>query len=127
MTLFKDGASQRLTQSYYHQPSSEPLLSLTLGEVLERAASLAGDKIAHISHYQGIKKTYSEMETEVSQCHRSSTLLAAGLLSLGFERGDRLALWSPNSYQWIMIMFAAAKAGLVLVGVPCVTAYFTLV
>jgi len=41
--------------------------------------------------------------------------LAAGLLGLGLEPGDRLGLWGPNSSQWYLTFIAAARAGLVLV------------
>lgn len=40
---------------------------------------------------------------------------AAGLLALGLTKGDRLGMWGPNSYEWIMIQFATAKVGIVLV------------
>jgi len=41
--------------------------------------------------------------------------LAAGLLGLGLEPGDRLGLWGPNSSQWYLTFLAAARAGLILV------------
>lgn len=41
---------------------------------------------------------------------------AAGLLALGLEHGDRLGMWGPNTYEWILIQFAAATAGIILVG-----------
>ena len=44
-----------------------------------------------------------------------SRCLAAGLVGLGLRPGDRLGIWSPNSYEWIVTQFAAAIAGLVLV------------
>lgn len=44
---------------------------------------------------------------------------AAGLLALGLKSGDRLGMWGPNTYEWILIQFAAAKAGIILVGQSC--------
>lgn len=44
---------------------------------------------------------------------------AAGLLALGMKHGDRLGMWGLNTYEWIMIQFAAAKAGIILVGQSC--------
>lgn len=41
--------------------------------------------------------------------------VAAGFLSLGLERGDRIGMWGPNSYEWLLTQWAAARAGLVLV------------
>lgn len=41
---------------------------------------------------------------------------AAGLLALGLKKGDRLGMWGPNTYEWILIQFATAKAGIIMVG-----------
>lgn len=41
--------------------------------------------------------------------------MAAGFLAAGLEPGDRLGIWGPNSYEWYLTQFAAAKAGLILV------------
>lgn len=41
---------------------------------------------------------------------------AAGLMALGLKPGDRLAMWGPNTYEWILVQFAAATAGIILVG-----------
>ena len=41
--------------------------------------------------------------------------VAAGLLSLGMKRGDRIGIWGPNSYEWLLTQWAAARAGLILV------------
>jgi fatty-acyl-CoA synthase len=40
---------------------------------------------------------------------------AAGLRSLGLKRGDRIGIWGPNSYEWILTQWAAARIGLILV------------
>lgn len=40
---------------------------------------------------------------------------AAGLLALGLQKGDRLGMWGPNIYEWILLQFATAKAGIILV------------
>ncbi|XP_061079271.1 medium-chain acyl-CoA ligase ACSF2, mitochondrial-like [Conger conger] len=42
---------------------------------------------------------------------------AAGLLALGLKRGDRLGMWGPNIYEWILVLFTTAKAGILLVSV----------
>lgn len=41
--------------------------------------------------------------------------MAAGLLALGLKRGDRLGVWGPNTYEWILFQFGSAKAGIILV------------
>jgi len=44
-------------------------------------------------------------------------LLAAGLLSLGLNPGDRIGIWAPNCAEWTVTQFASAKAGLILVNI----------
>lgn len=41
--------------------------------------------------------------------------VAAGLLAIGLAKGDRLCVWGPNSYEWLLMQFATAKAGIILV------------
>src|SRR5207253_294512 len=41
--------------------------------------------------------------------------VAKGLLSLGLDKGDHIAVWAANIPEWLLIQIAAAKAGLVLV------------
>lgn len=40
---------------------------------------------------------------------------AAGLLALGLQKGDRLGMWGPNKYEWVLMQFATAQAGIILV------------
>lgn len=48
---------------------------------------------------------------------------AAGLLAVGLNRGDRLGIWGPNIYEWILMQFATAKAGIILVSVLTVLTF----
>ena len=41
--------------------------------------------------------------------------LAAGLKKLGCKRGDRVGMWGPNSWEWVVTQYATARAGLILV------------
>ena len=54
--------------------------------------------------------TYSELRQAVDR-------LAAGLLALGLEPGDRIGIWSPNNMEWVLTQFATAKIGLILVNI----------
>ena len=60
--------------------------------------------------HQNVRWSWGELGRRVDD-------LAAGLLSLGLERGDRVGIWSPNRSEWTLTQFATAKAGLVLVNV----------
>uniref|UniRef100_A0A0M3J809 Medium-chain acyl-CoA ligase ACSF2, mitochondrial n=1 Tax=Anisakis simplex TaxID=6269 RepID=A0A0M3J809_ANISI len=46
--------------------------------------------------------------------------LATGLIHLGLDRGDRVGMWGPNTYEWIVCQFATALAGMIMVNInPC--------
>lgn len=81
--------------------------SLTLGEVLTRAARGFGENEAVVDLPSGQRLTYAQLD-------RAAQDLARGFMALGLEPGAHLGLWAPNMPQWIIAMFAAAKAGLVL-------------
>ena len=50
-------------------------------------------------------------------CRNGVDALAAGLLALGLEPGDRVGIWAPNNAEWCVTQFATAKAGLILVNI----------
>ena len=87
---------------------SQPLLDLTIDGLLMRAVEERGDDIALIVPHQNIRWSYSELASAVDE-------LAGSLLSLGLKKGDRVALCSPNRYEWIVTQLATARVGLILV------------
>jgi fatty-acyl-CoA synthase len=87
-----------------------PLLADTIGECLERAAARFGDQDALISCHQDIRYTYRGLLHQVNRAARA-------LLRLGVERGDRVGIWGPNSAEWMISQYAAAKVGAILVNV----------
>ncbi len=96
--------------SYVHGASSTPLIGKTIGEFFDEAAARWADDEALVVRYQGIRWTYAELR------HRTDNL-AAGLLALGLEPGDRIGIWSQNCAEWVLTQFATAKAGLILVNI----------
>ncbi|XP_078673285.1 medium-chain acyl-CoA ligase ACSF2, mitochondrial-like [Branchiostoma floridae x Branchiostoma belcheri] len=100
----------KLTESYNHGVDSTPLLEKTIGLVLQETAEKSPDKEAVVFCAEGIRKTFSQLLKETDA-------LAAGLLALGFQPGDRLAVWSPNRYEWVLTQYATAKVGIILVAV----------
>ena len=98
------------TASYVHGSAAAPLLGVTIGESLNRAAARFGDRDALISVHQGIRLSYSGLRQAVDRAAR-------GLLRLGIERGDRVGIWSPNRAEWVITQFAAAKVGAILVNI----------
>uniref|UniRef100_A0AC34FPW0 AMP-binding protein n=1 Tax=Panagrolaimus sp. ES5 TaxID=591445 RepID=A0AC34FPW0_9BILA len=97
-------------KSYIHGCSTVPLLFDTIGQRLRLAASKVPDREVAIFKKEGIRKTYKQLLND-------SEKLALGLIHLGVEKGDRIGIWSPNHYEWIVTQFAAALAGYVLVNV----------
>ena len=96
--------------SYVHGQSGPPLIGQTIGAFLDGVASQHGEREAVVSVAQGIRWTYAELK-------QKSDAFAAGLIELGLERGDRLGIWAPNRAEWVVVQFAAAKAGLILVNI----------
>jgi fatty-acyl-CoA synthase len=96
--------------SYVSGTSDEPLLYTTVGAVLEEAAGPWGECDALIVPHQAIRWSYRQLDAAASR-------VAEGLLALGLEPGDRIGIWSPNRYEWVVVQFATAKAGLILVNI----------
>jgi fatty-acyl-CoA synthase len=96
--------------SYVHGTSLEPLLGETVGCNFDRMAERHAEREALIVPHQNVRWSYAELKRRVDR-------LAGGLLSLGLEPGDRVGVWSPNNWQWVVTQFATAKAGLILVNV----------
>jgi fatty-acyl-CoA synthase len=96
--------------SYVCGTGSVPLLYKTVGVVLEDAARRWGDRSALIVRHQNLRWTYRQL-------NEAADRLAAGLIKLGLQPGDRVGIWSPNRYEWVLTQFATARAGLILVNV----------
>ncbi|HEX7289272.1 MAG TPA: AMP-binding protein [Candidatus Angelobacter sp.] len=94
--------------SYVSGVSAIPLLGETIGEIFCRAAARWPRREALVVRHQNIRWTYDAVKQRVDE-------LAAGLLSLGLEPGDRIGIWAPNCAEWVLTQFASARAGLILV------------
>ena len=108
-----------LTQSYWPADTSAPVLSMTAGDALRRAADAAGERTALVEAVPAgsasltsaaasdRRWTYAELLAEAEAC-------AHWLLSR-FRPGEHVCLWAPNVPEWVIIQYGAALAGLVLV------------
>ena len=96
--------------SYVHGAHDVPLIGETIGPFLARIAARYPDNEALVVPHQDVRWTYAQFDDRV-------TALAAGLLALGLEPGDRVGIWSPNCAEWVLVQFATARAGLVLVNI----------
>ena len=96
--------------SYDHGVSDKKLLGETIGAFFDRAVETWRDREALVVRQQDVRWSWGELGRRVDD-------LAAGLLSLGLQPGDRVGMWAPNRSEWTLTQFATAKAGLVLVNV----------
>ncbi|OBY27885.1 AMP-binding protein [Leisingera sp. JC1] len=89
-------------------PSEPPLQHITIPDLLRQAMEKHGNREALIFTDTGVRLTYTELAQKADE-------LAAGLLELGVEKGDRVGIWSPNRCEWVLTQFATARIGAILV------------
>ncbi|KAF2897794.1 hypothetical protein ILUMI_08381 [Ignelater luminosus] len=94
--------------SYRHNPGKEPLRSLTVGNLIQLTAERYPERMALISKHQNDRLTYQELLEKADE-------FAAGLQSLGLNRGDRIGVWASNITEWIISMFAILRGGYIIV------------
>ncbi|MDJ0923355.1 MAG: AMP-binding protein [Acidimicrobiia bacterium] len=91
-------------------PTDVALIHETIGENLLKTVSRVPHEEALVVPYQGVRLTYAEFAAEVDR-------VARGLLALGLGRGDRIGIWSPNNAEWVLIQYATARIGAILVNI----------
>ena len=96
--------------AYLHGPSLMPLLGETIGENLRRTVERHGEREAIVVRSQGCRATYRQLWD-------ATTVLARALLASGVQQGDRVGIWSPNRFEWVVTQFATARLGAILVNI----------
>ncbi|HZM52746.1 MAG TPA: AMP-binding protein [Vicinamibacteria bacterium] len=96
--------------SYAHGASDVPLLGETIGANLRRTVERSGDREALVVVHQGYRATYRELWAETGRAAR-------GFLARGIEKGDRVGIWAPNRYEWVIAQYATARIGAILVNI----------
>src|SRR5438046_4176120 len=96
--------------SYVHGASEKPLLGEQIFHDVRRTAARAGDREALVVAHQAYRATYREL---VQQCEE----VARGLIARGVKKGDRVGIWSPNRYEWVVVQYATAAMGAILVNI----------
>ena len=109
-TTTSDAPVARASASYRSGTSTRPLLGETIGAVLRRTAAEHADREALVDVLSDRRWTWAELDRDVDR-------VASGLLALGLAKGDRLAIWSPNCPDWVLVQYATARIGVVLVTV----------
>lgn len=103
------------TRAWWRPDGSGPdILDVTLGDMLDRQAVTFGDRPAVTVDEQagagGMTWTYAALKADAD-------MIARGLMSLGIDCGDHVAVMAQNCAEWILLEYALAKAGAVLVTV----------
>ena len=89
-------------------PTAVPLLEETIPENLARTVAAHGARDALVSVEQGLRYSYTEFADEVDR-------VARGLMAIGVAKGDRVGIWSPNYAEWVLVQYATARIGAILV------------
>jgi fatty-acyl-CoA synthase len=84
-----------------------PYQDVTVGDLLSRLAAALPDHEALV-YAQGPRYTFGSLE-------REARTIAKGLMALGVEQGERVVLWATNVPEWVVLQFALAKIGAILV------------
>ncbi len=87
-----------------------PLRHVTIPDMLADVVMRHGWRDAVVLSHERRCLTYSEFARRIDR-------LAAGLLALGLEKGDRVGIWSPNRLEWVLTQFATARIGAILVNI----------
>ncbi|MGA0715906.1 MAG: AMP-binding protein, partial [Gemmobacter sp.] len=90
--------------------TDRPLLEATIPAFLAEVVRRHGARDAAVFRQPGVRWTYAEFARAVDR-------LAAGLLSIGVYRGDRVGIWAPNRPEWLLTQFATARIGAILVNI----------
>jgi fatty-acyl-CoA synthase len=98
------------TPAYSHGTFDTPLLGDTIGAQFERTAGEFAERDAVVSCQQEVRLTYAELDAAIDG-------VASALLRAGLEAGDRVGIWAPNCVEWILVQYATAKIGAILVNV----------
>ncbi|MFR9796785.1 AMP-binding protein [Streptomyces sp. MS06] len=96
--------------SYSHGTSSTTLLGDTIGADLDRAVAAWPDREALVDVASGRRWTYAAFAADVDR-------LACALLASGVAKGDRVGIWAVNCPEWVLVQYATARIGAVMVNI----------
>ncbi|MFF0749343.1 AMP-binding protein [Streptomyces sp. NPDC004267] len=96
--------------SYAHGVSDTPLLGDTIGANLDRAVATWPEREALVDVPTGRRWTYAQFGADVDR-------LAGALLGSGVAKGDRVGIWAVNCAEWVLVQYATARIGAVMVNI----------
>lgn len=96
--------------SYVYGASEVPLLGQTIGGNLKSTVEKFPNQEALVCVHQGYRATYQEF-------YNQTTAIAKALIFLGAKAGDRIGIWASNRYEWVLLQYATARIGTILVNI----------
>jgi fatty-acyl-CoA synthase len=96
--------------SYSHGTAASTLLGETIGDNLRRVAAAHPGTEALVDVPSGRRWTYADLDADTDA-------VALGLLAAGIEGGARVGIWAPNCAEWVLLQYATAKIGAILVNI----------
>ncbi|MFJ1968629.1 AMP-binding protein [Streptomyces sp. NPDC087903] len=100
----------RTQPSYAHGTSGTVLLGDTIGANLDRTVAAWPDREALVDLPSGRRWTYAGFASDVDR-------LARALLASGIEAGDRVGIWAVNCPEWVLVQYATARIGAIMVNI----------
>ena len=96
--------------SYSHGTTQAELIGQTIGDYFDEQVERHAEREAVVDRQKGVRLTYRQLGDQALQ-------LARGLMALGVAPGERVGIWSPNRWEWIVTQFGTPKIGTILVNV----------
>jgi fatty-acyl-CoA synthase len=96
--------------SYSHGTCDVPLKGETIGENLRKIVKQHGEREALVVLEQGYRATYNEFWEQ-------TTRLSKALMAYGIGRGDRVGIWAANRHEWVIVQYATARVGAIMVNI----------
>lgn len=89
-------------------PTTPWVEGLTIGQAVRQTAARRQQAAALVFSQWGLRYSWRQLDVEVDR-------IALALIALGFERGSHVGVWATNGPEWVVLQYAAARAGVVLV------------
>ena len=96
--------------SYSCGLSKAQLIGETIHQRLHKVAKLYPNNDFLVFLEDDKKITFSAFSSMASN-------LAKGFLSMGLQKGDRVGIWGPNCFEWVLVQYATAMAGMIMVNI----------
>lgn len=96
--------------SYSHGIGDIPLKGETISESLRQTVEKYPDSEALVVVQQDYRVTYKELWEQVEE-------VAKSLIAYGVKKGDRVGIWAPNRFEWVLVQFATTRVGAIMVNI----------